>query len=137
VNEQSTIREVLGKINDASTLWNREPERFGTLMGEATAMLINLDFQADAYVRKLEQENSNQKLEIERLEKCLEDGDYYPCANCRGVWSCDDLADIGGENFCPRCVDEARRKDAEEAAQAKEDEREAREIHINNMRNAG
>jgi hypothetical protein len=115
VNEQSTIREVLGKINDASTLWNREPERFGTLMGEATALLINLDFQADSYVRKLERENSNKQLEIERLQKCLEDGDFYPCEECLGVWSCDDLTDVSGDNFCPRCVDEARRKDAEEA----------------------
>lgn len=142
--EPSTIRDVLGKISEAGLLWNREAERFGTLMGEATALLINSESQADAYLRNLERLNTKLtdegialKAEVARLEKCLEDGDYYPCEECLGVWSCDDLTDVNGDNFCPRCVDEARRVDAEEAAQEQEDQRVERELYTNNMRAAG
>jgi len=76
--------------------------------------------------------------EVLRLESLLGDfDDLGRCEECLGVWSCDDLTDVSGDNFCPRCVDEARRKDAEEAAQELEDARSEREIHANNMRAAG
>ena len=131
------VQEILSRVSEAGSLWNREPERFGQLMGGATALLINFESKQDAHVRTLERENSKQQLEIQRLEKCLEDGDYYPCAQCNGVWHTDDLETITGENFCQRCIDEARRRDAEEAAQELEDARAEREIHSHNMRNAG
>jgi len=115
VSDQSSIREILTRVCTASELWNREPSRFGQLMGESIALLINFESKQDAYVRGLERENAALTAEVERLEKCLEDGDYYPCEECLGVWSCDDLTDVSGDNFCPNCVDEARRKDAEEA----------------------
>ncbi len=121
IDALETIRRYWLDLSPST--WNES--RWQEVRRSLTSVAVALEYcrdKAEDYVANLERETTLLKdkliardAEIARLEACLQEGDYYPCEECQGVWSLDDLATVNGDKYCPRCVEAAKAEDAYEA----------------------